>query len=153
MPDAGRCGARSRPGHNFRRVAALVQQPREAAERAVARLERARSLRGVLGGLRKRAVGPRMPEAGNPSDTPIRQGPGKRFRRRASIVVGSLLVAVAGWFWWSHELSVGCAERTCPASATEPPIRLASGTSLPVIDFRRSADGRLIVEYLSTANP
>jgi len=79
----------------------------------------------------------------------------RRLRGRllpASLLAAVLLLALA---WaapraWDYVEYRRCVRSTCPPpSAVEVPIRLASGTSLPVIGYVRSGDGQVTIDYVT----
>ena len=72
--------------------------------------------------------------------------------RRLSAAVVILGFVAPSWVGWQYYRMSTCAELMCPASATERPIILPSGVTLPVIDFHIAEDGTATIEYATAAN-
>jgi hypothetical protein len=70
----------------------------------------------------------------------------------ARLLAVGVLITALGWmgaFLWHYAQYRACAQRACPPSAKEAPIRLGSGTVLPVISSSQAEDGHLLLDYLT----
>jgi len=66
-------------------------------------------------------------------------------------IAGCLLVAAA-WATWNYYQFQTCGRRMCPGSATEPPIVLQSGRSLPVVALHVTSDGSAMLDYVTAVD-
>src|SRR5258708_156460 len=76
----------------------------------------------------------------------------RRLMRAGRLLAVGLLLAALGWggaFLRHYAQYRACGQKACPASATEPPIRLRTGGVLSVISSSRAEDGHLLLDYLT----